>query len=198
MGTMETSSFFKDKQARGIERCTVSRWDLTKELELVAMPFTADYSMACPLINEIKEGWHKEIGRYEVNPDGKELILYMAEEIGKSFSNNFDYFKIANFVNYLLNYNKKTQTVDGIIYPSVPAEGAGFNIAIKPKASDKKVKFVGASLCHLLKKGERSHLSVMNHSTKVVNGTIAYEDVTFLPQEQAVYDRYAEGLSFIN
>lgn len=45
----------------------------------------------------------------------------------------------------------KTKDSDGIIYPSVPAQGGGFNVAIKPNAADTKIRFVGASLCHLLK-----------------------------------------------
>ena len=52
---METSSFYRDTSASGIERSTVSRWDLIQDLELVAMPFMADYSMACELIRDIKK-----------------------------------------------------------------------------------------------------------------------------------------------
>lgn len=126
----ETSSFFKDKTSCGIERCTVSRWEVTKEIELVAMPFLADYKMACDMIQEIKNAWNKALNDNDVNPDGRELIEYMAVEMGKTFNSNVEYFKIANFVNYLLNVNEKTKGVDGIIYPSVPAAGSGFNVSV--------------------------------------------------------------------
>lgn len=195
---METSSFYRDKESSGIERSTVSRWDLVKEMELVAMPFLADYSRACKLITEIKEGWNSEIVKYDVNQEGLELLLYMAKEIGKSFSNNVGYFKIANFVNYLLNVNEKTRGVDGIIYPSVPAAGAGFNIAVKPSAFDDKVRFVGASLCFLAKKKDKAYQCVMNHTANVDNGIITYEDKDDDPQEAMVFAKYAEGLSFRN
>ena len=36
---LETSSFFKDKDSVGIERATVSRWEVTKPLNLIALPF---------------------------------------------------------------------------------------------------------------------------------------------------------------
>lgn len=195
---METSSFYRDTEASGIERSTVSRWDVTADLELVAMPFTAEYSRACKLINDIKNGWNQEISKYDVNPDGLELIMYMASEIGKNFSVNVEYFKIANFVNYLLNINEKTRNVDGIIYPSVPGAGAGFNVAIKPESFQKKVEFVGASKCYLAKKKDKAYQIVVNHTASVQDGVITYEDNQIDPREYAVYSQYAEGNSFIN
>ena len=194
----ETSAFFKDKMSRGIERCTVSRWEVVKDIELIAMPFLADYKMPNNDIATIKNAWNQELQKNKVNSDGLELIEYMAKEIGKEFKTNVEYFKIANFVNYLLNVNEKTKNADGVIYPSVPSGGAGFNVAIKPTVVDEKIKFVGASLCHLLKKGEQSYLHVMNQSAKVENGVITYEDKEMAPQEVMMYAQYAEGLKFRN
>jgi len=194
---METSAFYRDRSTSGIERSTVSRWDIVEDLELAAMPFIADYSMACQLIKEIKNGWDNEIGKYHVNPDGLELIMYMANEIGKSFASNVEYFKIANFVNYLLNVNEKTQNVDGIIYPSVPGAGAGFNVALKPSAVNKKLEFGNAALCHLLKKGEKAYLCVIKHSVSAENGIIIYQNMDKDPQEDSICAQYS-GLDFIN
>jgi len=195
---METSSFYRNISASGIERSTVSRWDLIKDLELVAMPFLADYSRACKLIREIKSGWNDVCGQFEVNRDGLELIMYMASEIGKNFSSNVEYFKIANFVNYLLNINEKTKNVDGIIYPSVPAAGAGFNVAIKPESFQNKVQFAGASKCYLAKKMDKAFQIVINQSVSVKDGIITYENRGIDPREYAVYSQYAEGSDFIN
>lgn len=195
---LETSSFFRDKTASGIERSTVSRWELTKEVELVAMPFLADYSMECDVIRDIKGAWNQALQDTNVNPDGLELIEYMANEIGRTFKSNVEYFKIANFVNYLLNVNNKTKGVDGIIYPSVPAAGAGFNVALRPSVVDEKVEFIGASLCHLLKKADGSYLHVVNRSVSVENGIITYEEMAMNSAEKEMYERYAEGLKFRN
>ncbi len=195
---METSSFYRDKQASGIERCTVSRWDVAKELELVAMPFLYDYSRACKDIIAIKDAWNREIAKYDVNLEGLEMVEYMANEIGKTFSSNIEYFKIANFINYLLNVNEKTRNVDGIIYPSVPAAGAGFNVALKPNIAKEKVQFKGASLCYLLKKKEQSYLTVLNHSISVSGDSITYSHKSLDAKEEALYNQYADGLSFRN
>lgn len=194
---METSHFYRDRNAIGIERSTVSRWDIVEDLELAAMPFIANYSMACQLIKNIKDGWNTEISKYHVNPNGLELIMYMANEIGKNFSSNVEYFKIANFVNYLLNVNEKTKNVDGIIYPSVPGAGSGFNVALKPSVINKKLIFGSASLCYLLKKEEKAYLRVMNRSVSVEKGIITYRDVEKDLQEDAICAQYS-GLDFIN
>ena len=195
---METSSFYKNTTASGIERSTVSRWDLIQDLELVAMPFMADYSRACRLINGIKTSWENIVSQINISKEGNELIMYMASEIGKSFSSNVGYFKIANFVNYLLNINRKTRNVDGIIYPSVPGAGAGFNVAIKPESFQEKIQFVGASKCYLAKKKDKAYQIVVNHSASVKEGVITYEDKEIDPRENAIYSQYAEGLDFIN
>lgn len=194
----ETSRFFKDKTASGIERSTVSRWEVVKEIELVALPFLADYKMPNSDILKIKNEWNNAIRDGSVNQEGREHVEYMAREIGKDFSNNVGYFKIANFVNYLLNVNEKTKNADGIIYPSVPASGAGFNVAIKPKVVDEKIMFVGAGLCHLLKRGEHSYIHIMKQSVSVEKGVITYEDRYMNDAEIKMYQSYAEGLVMIN
>ena len=194
----ETSSFYKNIPASGIERCTVSRWEVVEKIELIALPFLADYNMPNSDILTIKNEWNQAIEDSSVSKDGRELVEYMAKEIGKDFSCNVEYFKIANFVNYLLNVNKKTKNADGIIYPSVPAGGAGFNVAIKPIVVDKKIKFVGAGLCHLLKKREQSYLHVMKQSVFVEDGFITYEDKDMNDEEKKMYQSYAEGLLMRN
>lgn len=154
--------------------------------------------MACNDILNMKEEWNQALKNSVVNLDGKELIEYMAREIGKPFDNNVEYFKIANFVNYLLNVNEKTKNADGVIYPSVPAAGSGFNVAIRPSVVDEKIKFVGASLCHLLKQMDKSYLSVMNETDSVKGNAITFKKKNFDDEEAKVYKAYAEGLSLRN
>lgn len=194
----ETSSFFKDTKSSGIERCTVSRWEVIKDIELIAMPFLAYYKMPCAVIQQIKDAWNQGLREIKVNADGRELVEYMANEIGKDFKTNVEYFKIANFVNYLLNVNEKTKKADGVIYPSVPAGGAGFNVAIRPSAADEKIKFIGASLCHLLKKEDKSYLCVMNDTESIEDGVVTYKDKVIEEAEKKMYQAYVVGLSFIN
>lgn len=194
----ETSSFMRDTTQSGIERATVSRWDVIAQIELIALPYIGTYSRACPDLLRVKEEWEKAISQGVVPHDALELVNYMAEEISKDFSDRNQYFKIANFVHYLLRINQKTRDADGIIYPSVPAQGAGFNVAIKPESADAKIRFSNASECHLLKKGMK--MTVIPVSDAIVDeyGRIAFKDRNFTPEDRAFYLDNSIGLSFVN
>lgn len=194
----ETSSFMRDTTQSGIERATVSRWDVIAQIELIALPYIGTYSRACPDLLRVKEEWKKAISQGVVSHNALELVNYMAEEISKDFSDRNQYFKIANFVHYLLRINQKTRDADGIIYPSVPAQGAGFNVAIKPKSADAKIRFSNASECHLLKKGMK--MTVIPVSDAIVDeyGRIAFKDRNFTPEDRAFYLDNSIGLNFVN
>lgn len=194
----ETSSFMRDKTKSGIERATVSRWSVNKQIELIALPYTGTYERACPDLLQIRKGWIEAINKGVVPQDALDLVHYMAEEISKDFTRKEQYFKIANFVYYLLNTNKKTKDADGIIYPSVPAQGAGFNVAIKPEVVDSRIEFSNASICHLLKNGMQ--MSVIPTSDAVVDqfGNMTFVDRVFSKEEEDFYREKSKGLSFVN
>ena len=110
----ETSKFMKDKERNGIERATVSRWTIIKDLELIALPFIGNYPKACPDFMRIKREWDIAIGKGVVPQNALELVNYMALEISKDFAERDKYFKIANYVNYLMTICLKTKDSDGI------------------------------------------------------------------------------------
>ena len=71
-------------------------------------------------------------------------------------------------------------------------------MAIKPVVADEKLKFVGASLSHLLKKGEESYLHIMNESIFVKDGYITYKEKDMSDVEKKMYQSYADGLIMRN
>jgi hypothetical protein len=194
----ETSLFMRDTLQSGIERATVSRWDVVSQLELIALPYVGTYKRACPDLIQVKEEWIAAISKGVVPQDALELVNYMAEEISKNFAERSQYFKIANFVHYLLRINKKTKDADGIIYPSVPAHGAGFNVAIKPESADRKIRFANASECHLLKNGMSMSVVPVNDAIVDEYGGMIFKDRLFSPEENAFYQEKSKGLGFVN
>lgn len=117
----------------------------------------------------------------------------MSEEIAKEVEKPMDYFKIANFVYYVLYINTKTKDADGLIYPSVAAAGEGFNIVLKPDVVDRKLRFYGASLCYLVKNKMEAVLHIVNQAIGCSDdGTL-----TYVPQED--FDiRVCDGYVFVN
>ena len=176
ISVLETSDFIKRKETTGIERSTCSRWDVIERLDLLALPFSTEYERTIPIIKQIQDEWKIVKQEKGINNEALELVEYMSNEIAKEITNNDDYFKIANFVYYLLYINEQTKEMDGIIYPSVAAAGEGFNIVLKPEVVDKKLKFSVASLCYLVKKGEKAEVDIVNHSIRQnEDGTLLYE-----------------------
>lgn len=194
----ETSSFMKDKSQNGIERSTVSRWEITKPIELVALPFIGEYPMACPELKQIKIEWKKALKKGEVPQDALELVNYMAEEISLDFDDADKYFKIANFVYYLMTKCEKTKKTDGILYPSVPSKGSGFNVAIKPETVDEKIRFSNASICHLVKRGTEMHVFTIEDAIVDGYGNITYKERERSDKEISYYQQVSDGLMFIN
>ena len=109
---------------------------MDKSLNLIALPFSFKYDRPIESIKKIQAEWHNLISGYQIDKDGLELIEFMSEEIAKDTSNSIEYFKIANFIFYLLRINPKTKDVDGVIYPSVKVGGEGFNLVLKPEVVD--------------------------------------------------------------
>lgn len=190
---LETSKFVWDKESKGIERTTCSRWDVIEKLNLIALPFSENYERTFYDIVQIQEEWNKEVHKEDVNKEALELVEYMSNEIAKQVDKNIDYFKIANFIFYLLYINKKTKESDGVIYPSVAAGGEGFNLVLKPEAVDKKLNFCAASLCYLIKDGMQAGLHVVNRAIgKTEDGCLS-----FFPMED--FDKQiCEGFEFVN
>ncbi len=190
---LETSKFVWDHSSRGVERSTCTRWDVIEKLNLLALPFSCNYERTFYDIVQIQNEWNAEKQKSEINQDALDLINYMSDEIAKDFENSMDYFKIANFVYYVLYINTKTKDADGLIYPSVAAGGEGFNIVLKPEAVDLKLRFYGASLCYLVKDKMKAELHVVNHALGCFDdGTLKY-----VPQED--FDiRVCDGYNFIN
>lgn len=196
---LETSEFFRDKSRTGIERATLSKWIVKKPIELLVLPFSNHYKRACKDIKVIQEKWDEKIMQVQVNPDAKELVEFMSQKISEEVFENKEYFIIANFAYYLLYLNEKTKNADGIMYPSVPAAGHGFNVVIKPESADEKLEFAGSALCYLAKNKDKSYLIVTNESTSInEDGFITYTPKEIGRDEFEIYYRYAKDLEFVN
>lgn len=163
---LETSEFAQDTDTIGIQRSTCSRWNVIDSLQLLALPFSNSYSSPIDEIKQIQDEWNKEIGKVNINKKALDITIYMSKEIAKKAIADSDYFKIAHFVYFLLYLNENTKDYDGIIFPSVAANGDGYNVAIKPEVVDKKLQFDVAALCYLVKNKEKEHLDIISLSTE--------------------------------
>ena len=97
-----------------------------------------------------------------------------------------------------MRINPMTKDADGLLYPSVPAGGLGYNVVVKPEVVDKYISFENASLCYLAKK--RKQMLVMNVNHAIVdNDKIIYiDDIPNKEAHEKYFNELADGLSFVN
>lgn len=195
---LESSHLIIDKESSGIERSTLSKWVVNKQLELILLPFSNKYTHPNPLISRIQQYWDDGLAKLNVDKDGLELINFMSEEICKEAHDHTDYFKISNFVYYLLRINEKTKDADGILYPSIKSGGEGFNVVLKPEIADTKLLFERASLCYLAKRKDQSYMRIVNDGVVNKDGIIEYKERPMDVEESNVYNSYAKNLDFVN
>lgn len=197
----ETSDFFKNVESCGIERSTISKWNVIKTLNLLALPFNDNYQRSNLFIDTTKGEWNKNLFsiKNKYSEDAIELIEYMSREISKQCNDSEGYFKIANFVYYLLYVNQSTKHFDGIMYPSVSSAGEGLNVVLKPEIADKKLQFKSASVCNFAKKGSEAISIIVNDArSKDINGNLKYIERELSESTKNEYNKLASDLSFIN
>ena len=152
------------------------------------------------VFSDIQNLWDKMKESNTLCSEAIEITEYMSNEISRPVTQNSDYFIISNFVNFLLNVNQSTCSADEIIYPSVPAKGNGFNIAIKKESADKKIIFKHASLCFLIKNKMKSTYLLMNDSDSLCrDGNLKYiQRKTLLSDGDNIYNYNEINELFIN
>lgn len=195
---LETSEFAKDQESVGIERATCSKWISCSDLTLISLPFSDTYKRPCEDIKLINKTWQEYTEQNNISAESLELLEYMSCEIAKRFDNSQEYFKVAHFVYYLMRIHPVTKVADGMIYPSVPAEGEGFNVVLKPEVVDRYLMFDNASLCYMAKNKMQMKVMTVNHA-RVDDGKIEYiDDIKNIEAAQEWFDKIASGLEFRN
>ena len=192
----ESSKFATDINGIGKEGFTCSIWECMRNLSLLALPFGDNLEFTCNEIRAVQREWKSIIESDYVNPDSKGLIQYMSNEISKELHNK-DYFKISNFVYWLLFHNESTRYADGIIYPSIKARGECLNIALKTTAVDEALLIKDVRMIQLSKRQRDMKCRVVQYGT--INGrTIQYSAKQFSEKEILFFEKFDDGLNSIS
>lgn len=146
----EICAWARDKKTSGKVRLTFSRWDVSEELNLIALFNKEEFYKASSYIKYLIDDFNSFIDSF---PDKKDDTMYfssfLAEEFGKEVNNNHDYLVSAIFSNLCLKSG-----FDGVVYPSVQLKGKGINVAIAPDAADQKLRLTGVLECVAYKNEE--------------------------------------------
>lgn len=158
VSALETMSLLRDRGATGVNCMTQSVWNVNDEISLFSFPFSKKYKRACEEIEVLKTGWEEHLlGCYSIN--SIEFFTFIGDLMAETKSSCL-YEITATCVDYIL----ARFGFEGVLYPSVPLEGEGLNVCIKPHVVDKKVSFSGAVTEVIIRKGEQSTIEILGHA----------------------------------
>ena len=162
----EASKLYRQEIESGEEKITFSRWVVTKDIPLIAIVYHKDFINSSSHTNELHTAYQTFLKN---NPNdivnSNSVTEYLASEFAKKETpHDYDYLISAMFTEVALG-----QGFAGVYYPSVRAEGKGFNVAIHPDFVNNNMKAIVSGECSLYKKSK--HIVLDNDTiTEIEDG----------------------------
>lgn len=124
----------------GRETISLSHWEVVKPLYIVSLINDETFTKVKDniIMNQLRDAFTLFHGEQNSSNEDKEISRFISTEFAKEVKNDNEYLISATIATDII----KDMNFDGIVYPSVPLGGqAGLNIAITPKAVNRKLRF---------------------------------------------------------
>jgi len=149
--TLEASKLYRQEIENGEEKITYSRWTVTKDIPLVAIVYHKDFINNSSHTNELHTAYQTFLDKNPNDIINSNIVTeYLASEFAKKETpHDYDYLISAIFTELVIS-----KGFAGVYYPSVRAEGKGFNVAIHPDFVNNNMKAIVSGECYLDKIGK--------------------------------------------
>ncbi len=175
---IESSDFYRDNKSVGEKIITQSAWQNNRHLKLAMLPISLNYKEPCDELKSFQTEFYNVANAIGMRIS--EDALYLGNLFAVAGTSRI-YNMTANYVDYLLNESDVKDYFDGVIYPSVPSEGLGCNICIRPSLIDEGVvQFLGASSMLLVKDEMESKMSQLFDCDIVGDGDLIWHNSEML------------------
>lgn len=161
VSAIEAMSLLRTKKMGGIKCMTQSVWYVKSPIHLFAFPFSNKYKRACEEIGILNDGWKSCVLNHH-SKESIEFFTYIGDLMAETNASCL-YDITATCVDYILAHFN----FDGIIYPSVPVEGQGLNICLKPSVVDDNIEFADAVIEVIFKSGDQSRIETIGQAKKI-------------------------------
>lgn len=187
----EVSKLLSRGMQEGEEKLTFSHWKVTKRISLVAIVYHKDFVNKSSHTKKLYNA-HQEYLRSNPNYIDDSIIVteFLASEFAKTeIKYDHDYLISALFTEKVLSMGDA-----GVYYPSVRANGEGFNVAIAPHFVENNMEpvFVGE---HTLYK--KDNYNVLDNDT-ICELNTERADFTFRPIEPWLHKGREECYKILN
>lgn len=161
VSALETMTLLRTREGDGVKCMTQSVWFVKSPIHLFAFPFSNKYKRACEEIGILNDGWESNV-RNNHSKESIDFFTYIGDMMAETNTSCL-YDITATCVDYILTHFN----FDGVIYPSVPAEGEGLNICLKPSVVDEHVRFAGAATEIVFKNGDTSRIETLAYAEMI-------------------------------
>lgn len=168
ISALETIPLLRAKGTSGQNLITQSVWMIDEEVHVYSFPLSSQYKRACSEIYMLNSDWDKVL-KNEYSEDSIEFFSFIGDLMAKP-NESCLYEITATCIDFILeHYN-----FDGVLYPSVQAEGQGMNICIKPDVVDSKISFAGAATEVIVRNGDNSQIHILGNTHMITKDSFEW------------------------
>ncbi len=154
VSTVESLKWMRDKTRSGYQIITYGVWNIYEQLELAVILYPSEKSPPIPAMADMEKYFHGLIE--SLPPDTKANTLAVLNFFAREFTKDnirgdYDYLLSAALTDVLVS-----RGMDGVLYPSAPLKGNGFNVALTPEAVDSKLELRAVGECSVYKSGDQT------------------------------------------
>jgi hypothetical protein len=169
IGALETSHLLRNPGHDGEQRVAFSKWQVTKDIPLIAICYHKDFVNNSTHTKELYEYYHRSIDGLdpELKQKSNDITEFLAQQFAKKpIEHDYEYMISAIFSEITVN-----RGMAGVYYPSIRADAKGYNVAISPRFTDECLRLVAAGECTIYKKGDHTigdndTISMINDDSK--------------------------------
>lgn len=168
ISALETIPLLRAKGTSGQNLITQSVWMIDEEVHVYSFPLSSQYKRACSEINMLNSDC-KKVLKNEYSEDSIEFFSFIGDLMARP-NESCLYEITATCIDFILeHYN-----FDGVLYPSVQAEGQGMNICIKPDVVDSKISFAGAATEVIVRNGDNSQIHILGNTHMITKDSFEW------------------------
>ncbi len=168
ISALETIPLLRAKGTSGQNLITQSVWMIDEEVHAYSFPLSSQYKRACSEIYMLNSDWDKVL-KNEYSEDSIEFFSFIGDLMAKS-NQSCLYEITATCIDFILEHFD----FDGVLYPSVQAEGQGMNICIKPDVVDSKISFAGAATEVIVRNGDNSQIHILGNTHMITEDSFEW------------------------
>ena len=148
VAALEASSILRNNIPNGQETLSYGVWEVTEDIHLLAICYHDDFINGYAHTKELNVAYLEALEQESKDIIDRSLAVtnFLAQEFAKKNINKKDY---EYLISAIFTEMSVVKGIGGVYYPSVKADGQGYNVAISPYHADLSIKLIGAAECTL-------------------------------------------------